>query len=1043
MIHLIANTGIQFITTEIECNPSEPLQIGSKMLRYTFCEVPHILDDTRIIFDLLYYHQTEGIYIPLSEILDSDSNPGAVLTLSSGREEIDNLGIVKMNPEHPTEFFSRYSDNDEGIYTINSLESFRVRNPNNETEIIPAYKLLLDHWLPMPMFYKEADGVTMDYPLAWCRVKITDIGQGSKKNSRRFRLVWSFDTATSEDPLSLLRPGFDEDEKSAEYVLCNRVDQLLGFLSSEEDFHAFADYVASLLGIDPERNLSRKYKAYYIYLINLLRLQKGAPEITLHSGKSKEIPVDLVLDIGNSRTCGVLFEKGEFTSGTMMALRDLGNPSKRYVNKTFDMRVVFRKADFGNDIVLNEDMFSWHSFVRIGDEAKKLIYKSMEEEGLSEKTTNYSSPKRYLWDLKPFDGEWENLVTSDDPFGMIFDSSITEPILSKLFSENGEFLGKATEKATLLGEESHHYSRSSLMTFAMIEILQQANSQINSYEYRELWGEKDCRRYLRDIIVTCPTAMPRSEQSTLRKCMSDAYDTLRICIPDMQLATIHPLSTKDKEWCYDEATSCQLTYLYAEIDQRYSGEIDKFFTFKGHVRNDLREERGYEKKSLTIGTIDIGAGTTDVMVCAYEYEGQGQAKVTPIPLFWDSFYLAGDDILRNIVQNIIIEGKEHGEVDLGNIRSALRTRISKMTDDELRDIPTVKDQDVYINKVNNIAECIDPQQKEKLKMDFASVLLKDFFGSDSSMKGYKARRCRTDFNTQVSVPIAQHMMEQLRLHRPNRLMTFDDIFSEFKPATHLLDYFEYHFGFRFESLNWRYDANEIASIVKSTMEPLMRQLAMVFYAKQCDIIVLAGRPTSLDAITEIFVKFLPVTPDRLVRLNDYHVGDWFPTADGNGYFYDQKSIVSVGAMVGYLASENKLPNLVIDFDILKKRMTSTANYIGIYNSERKYVKDAPIGPETSMATLDVAVFPVFLGCRQLASSAYQARPLVAIYNHSHRSPLKLMILRDYDNSENLKVEEAMDSQGNTIPTGKIELVQQTLVDDGKYWLDKGEFDKLK
>ena len=87
--------------------------------------------------------------------------------------------------------------------------------------------------------------------------------------------------------------------------------------------------------------------------------------MALHKGKH-DIYVDLVLDIGNSRTCGILFEEGEFTKGKMLELRDLSSPWIFYENKTFDMRVVFRKADFGNDIVLDEEMFQWKSFVRKG-----------------------------------------------------------------------------------------------------------------------------------------------------------------------------------------------------------------------------------------------------------------------------------------------------------------------------------------------------------------------------------------------------------------------------------------------------------------------------------------------------------------------------------------------------------------------------------------------------------------------------------------------------------------------------------------------------
>jgi hypothetical protein len=137
-------------------------------------------------------------------------------------------------------------------------------------------------------------------------------------------------------------------------------------------------------------------------------------------------------------------------------------------------------------------------------------------------------------------------------------------------------------------------------------------------------------------------------------------------------------------------------------------------------------------------------------------------------------------------------------------------------------------------------------EKNEKKVAFASNLIHDFFGTDSSMMGYRDRRCRNDFNTQISVPIAQRMLELLRTHRPSKLYTFEDLFPDVKPADYLLNYFEHHFGFRFEELNWRYDPSEVLDIVKSTMEPLMKQMALVFYAHHCDIIVLAGRPYHID-----------------------------------------------------------------------------------------------------------------------------------------------------------------------------------------------------
>ena len=284
------------------------------------------------------------------------------------------------------------------------------------------------------------------------------------------------------------------------------------------------------------------------------------------------------------------------------------------------------------------------------------------------------------------------------------------------------------------------------------------------------------------------------------------------------------------------------------------------------------------------------------------------------------------------------------------------------------------------------------------------------------------------------------MMELLRTHRPSKLYTYNDIFSDVKPADYLLNYFEHHFGFRFEELSWRFDPEEISEIVKSTMEPLMKQLALVLYSQKCDVIVLAGRPTSLDAITELFIKYVPTAPDRLIRLNEYRVGKWFPTADGQGYFYDQKAVVAVGGMVGYLASHSGLKGLVMDFTKMIKKMNSTANYMGEYNSRRQQVTNTLLSPTSTSATLNVSVFPAFIGCRQFDSVIYQARPLYAIYNHGPASTLQIRLSRAFnEDKEQLIIEEATDSEYRN-RKNDLELVQQSLVDDCKYWLDKGEFE---
>ena len=44
---------------------------------------------------------------------------------------------------------------------------------------------------------------------------------------------------------------------------------------------------------------------------------------------------------------------------------------------------------------------------------------------------------------------------------------------------------------------------------------------------------------------------------------------------------------------------------------------------------------------------------------SYKYTNENSVvNVTPVPLFWETFDLAGDDLLKELIQQIIAEGKD-------------------------------------------------------------------------------------------------------------------------------------------------------------------------------------------------------------------------------------------------------------------------------------------------------------------------------------------------------------------------------------------------
>lgn len=1069
MHHLIANSGIQFLKHEVQLNPDNPFEdrLTHQPVKVTCGESVDLFSGCRK-FSFLCKAGNE--YIPVEELFvrpeGLELSPAGTFIYGSNGLPLVSSDIQKM---YYTTFVPGKNTDDQISYSFQTLNSYQVLETPMTHNRTAAFNLLLDKWLPIPLFEKSDGNLTDPYPTGWCRVKIS-LKHKNPKGDNTYFLIWAIDTALSDDPLLLNRPFFSEtDGNSKDFGICNRTEQLSDFfftttvnLNGEEtsELTPEAVYISNLLNIDLNKNTDElgKYQflGYYAFLINFLR--NVAPlDIKLNRRPLNQwVPVDMVLDIGNSRTCGVLFENGDLSKRAMLKLRDLTDPSVVY-DKPFDMRIVFRRPDFGKDISndAEEPLFEWNSLVRIGEEAKHLIYKSAETQGLADATTNYSSPKRYLWDSMKFKGCWSNLSVETDPL-----ANRTSDIYSRGITDWLNEDGSLKEEKKPVITNGCHYSRKSLMMLAFCEIFNHAICQINSPEFRTDHGSIDLPRYLRSVIITAPTAISNLEQTSMRQLAKDALRLVREAlgntipavevVPSPDRIKVRPAyeSEVENEWLYDEATACQLVYLYAELKEKYNGDIQNLFESRGHKRDDLSREGVTDNPSLTICSIDIGAGTTDVMVCAYTIDGT--QTVRPYPLFWDSFYLAGDDILSNIVKCIILDGKKRGDKVRGSIFSVLEARLLERDNEYFRerlaDAQTAG-KSAYIRILDDILRAQGPSERQELITSYARNLLIDYFGVNSANNNFQDRRCRADFNTQISVPIAQLMMEQKRLNRPATVFTYDEIFSEYRPSQYLLVHFRNHFGFGIEEIEWEYEPRTVSDEILKTVKPLMRQLDLLMYKFKIDILMLAGRPTSVSDLPDIFLDFLPVSPDRIVRLDQYNVGSWYPFATGEGFIYDQKTVVAIGGYIGYLASRGKIHDFKLDLTDLGRRMRPTSNYIGkyVYGSHR--VDPIFLSPTQSTYSLKISTFPFFLGCKQLKGIGYEGRPMYAVSaaNVSLRGcpPYTVMLQRQFgENPEAVEIVDVLDSEGNSMGND-ITIVQQSMVDTdtglARFWLDDGAF----
>lgn len=893
---------------------------------------------------------------------------------------------------------------------------------------------MLNQWLIVPYFELDSMGNFKLGPYNWCRCKI--IPKEITETYLDGSLLFAFDTHTTYGDAETYSecPVFESNsEMDKEFSFCNQPAMILDFCSGNNTWvrDILMEMIHKVSDLDEiHTDISRgehKYDflATYIWLMDFISKNVPVPEVRLIRDRGvRNIPVEMIIDIGNSRTAAILYE-GDFSKVEPLSLQNFNCPidADGHLNKvdeSFDMRVAFQKVDFGSNMI-GSQQFVWPSMVRLGTEARQLTYRTSNLTEGDEMFSTYSSPKRYLWDNKRRKEEWR-CVRDDN------NENVRPEIqgISNFFSDDGQLDPEE------LGY-GFHYSRKTLMTLAFIEILAQTNVQINSYRYRSHRGQPSTGRFLDKVILTCPTGMSKVEQQALHDCLRNAvyvlgkfyhnydetYEPNDVAIePNLQR------DSEDGQWIYDEATCSQFVFLYGLLTETYQNCSRELFKIYGTKREG--------KDSIIIGSLDIGAGTSDIMVCRYDYNNStNPSRMKPVPLFWDSFDIAGDDMLQVLISNVLLQGKD------GLLEKEL------------------------INRGGD-------EENVRAKMF-------DFFGKDQITHGFIDKNLRRDFNLQVLVPI---MYEFLKFHTDGegaRSVTYSDVFSTSEPSPAVLEKFKNVFGFELAKMVWHYDRETLSHHIAASMdERLLQKVAGVMAGYGCDLVLLSGRPTSLDPIREAFLSHAPVrTPDRLICLNKYEIGDWYPFIDkAHRRINNSKSVVPIGAMIGYLASNaGGMNGFSLDLSELSRLLKPTTNYF-LKNDAKVKVNPSFMEPGKRSGEMEATSFPIYIGSRQYDLGIYPVRPFYVldvdrdgiasrikdsdpglndhqvqrlteqrVSNLLQGIPLTVKFVRDdKEDRETLELESIRNVMKEDLSTDDFVLSIQSLNDPDCYWLDSGVFD---
>ena len=956
--------------------------------------------------------------------------------------------------------------------------------------------IFLDQWVPLPvlrmrdMKRPSGDPLFEMGPSNWSRCRLVRAQDGSQT----LRLIVVFDTTVEEPPkhgVSPIKtePGEENGDNGASKrderyfalspndVAANAVFGLAWHVRDNTWYlnESWVDrWLLSLYSSWQTRARKRQddsqfcmeYLANYLTFLDLLhKLLPGLNVRVINPDRDTPVDVDLILDIGNSRTTGILVETPpqratNLNNSYLLQIRDLSRPENIYT-EPFATRVEFSEVSFGDDAFSRlsgrkTPAFPWPSAVRMGPEAARLATKAKCAEG----TTGMSSPKRYLWDERIWKPTWRyNTEGGYEP--MVTRGGFAQQV-NHMGTPLSCFDDPAVSRHPLYRTQEREiafesqFTRSSSMMFLMGEVITQTLVTINSPAQRGRRELSDLPRRLRRIIFTVPSGMPIAEQRIYRRWVNFAvrvvwqalgWEEWYVSPYARQGVTLHGYRQSPETRCsWDEASCTQLVYLYNEIIHKFNGDAHHFFRVSGRKR-----EGDSPYHNLRVASIDVGGGTTDLSIATYTLDNDesSTARVRPHLELRDGFNVAGDDILRSVINDCVL------------------TAIAKAA--------------------------------EERGVTSSRHLLGECFGRDVLDNSQENRNLRSQFTRQIAAPVGLALLSAYEKCDPLRTapMTFamrdffDMPIDPWKdndeedgeevaatppfaktppPSQAVVDYVEKAVrrvapgsAFSLMKVPVTMSPAVIEASIGATMQRILSDLCEVIHLYGCDALLLSGRPSKLRAIINIIVSRLPLPVDRIIPMCEYRVGRWYPFVDQLGMITDPKTTVSMGAILCALA-EGHLEGF--SFNTQALALSSTARYIGEMDTSGQLTRakvwfepDVKSGKEQDLEREIQFTGPLSVGFRQFPverwpttrfylldfaseedrrTAAGGKLPYTITMRFLQRGVEDNTVRGEQDEGE-LSIADITDSQGNK-PCGGTKAVEvrlQTLPLDEGYWLDTG------
>ncbi len=421
-----------------------------------------------------------------------------------------------------------------------------------------------------------------------------------------------------------------------------------------------------------------------------------------------------------------------------------------------------------------------------------------------------------------------------------------------------------------------------------------------------------------------------------------------------------------------------------------------------------------QDREVRIACIDIGGGTSDLMIARYELATGSVDNISGEMLHRDGISHAGDQLVKRLLERIIVPW--------------FSERVGMQTD-----------------------------ERERL------------FGVELPWNRH-FRAERVLWINRLFVPLAQAYLQNAVDENPSTVISHTDpdyvdpdivqslqdrIDAEFKTGTISV----------FQDLGLSYDQAVFEPVIHEVFNELLLDFCRRIVDCNADLVLLAGQPTKLRYIQDLVHMYLPLHSSRIVPMFNHYAGAWYPYQDTQGrnpgIIVDPKSAVVVGAALESLMMRGKLGAIRFKMKDQHAASTPQANlnqyYWGIMDERSSRIKDYRVlfEPDNTTARMefDMVGERVLIGRRLSADPQAEATPVYLIkVNKDDRDgsiDLKVTLTRNQTKGKEetlalggVKGEVAGEPAEWDGPNPNVSFAWRTLADE-RFYLDTGALDNIE